>query len=248
MRALSTEEKNFNKLAAKYGHNAFTAQDFDNNQDLKSALKSFEDENSFKLEDDFSNILEFPDSHHQFLDMGYWILTDEHPYIKSDYAEQTAKLFNVHSESAVKDIASKAYYETYVQGFVSRRVIINDNEETWIKDTELAKKIERFHKLCQNIPKAKKFITSYYPRWEKSTKEEKKAIKENFQQLIEQISFITNDFNLLMIMNIAKNLMENGLNQATNLKVTALLALKLPGIDTKKIAKKIVTNMYLGKN
>jgi hypothetical protein len=238
MRSKTQLEKDFNKLAKKYGQQAFTAQDFDKNDKLQKALKSFELAKTYELANDFSNIKYFPDYHHDFLSRDQNIFDDESIFIENEIIEGTAKLFAVTHLPAVKDIACREYYDAYTQGFTTEK---NDRGEE-IQNFELNEKIEKFHNFCLNINHAKKFINDQYPQWSKADKKEKSNIIKELEKLKKSLSPFCAD---LKVINIAYFLITEykRLNQDKELKVRVLLHLHLPNIETKLIARNIVKNL-----
>lgn len=239
MKPLKNDEKEFNKLANAYGRKAYTKQDFDNDVDLQEAFESFVSQKNFVLKDDFSNLDEFQDYHHTFLEKkGDNYFNDIDGLRNSETIEYTQKLFKLTHRPTAKKIASEEYYEIYTSGF---NIYVNDKGEE-IQDTEIEEKIDKFHNLCINVDNSKKFINSYFPRWNNFSKKEKIEAKKEIKVLIANLKILRMDTKALEITYffITKY---NRLNQDTKIKADALLTLNLPKINNLSIAKEIVKNL-----
>jgi len=239
MRAKKPLEKDFNKLAKKYGHKkAFTAQDFDKNNELLKALKSFESAQTYVLADDFSNLKDLSSFHHEFLGKGQSMFDDENIFMKNESIEYTAKLFSLTDFSIAEKIACQGYYDTYANGF---EVVYDENGEQ-IQDFEINEKIEKFHNFCSNLNHAKKFIKNHFLQWEHTSKKDKKKMLDELKKLEMDLSPFCAD---LKVLKIAYYLISEckRLNGDKECKVNILLHLQLPNIATKPIAKKIVESL-----
>ncbi len=231
MRLKTVEEKEFNDAAAAYGIKAFTAQEFDKDEELQVAFDSYWRSRDFVLEDDLSNILEE--------DMGYIYFLESH---KDSYGESTVA-FEVASTQGlfelvvpIKEISCRLYQEIYTQGLVSIQI-----HGKLIEDTSIYDKVKKWHKFRREIDRIKPFVEKRYLRWENADKNEKKEILDDLNKLIEDLDVLGVDTRIL---SSTHKFLKNypGLNSIKKLKIATLLGLKLPLINSEKIAKKIIEN------
>ena len=240
MKTKTDEEKEFNKLVNDYGRKAYTKYEFDNDVDLQKALKSFISSENFVLKDDFSNLDEFQTYHHDFLENKDDYFNDIDRLRDSETIEYTKKLFKMTDHSIAKKIASEEYYEVWTNGFTT---YIDKNGEK-IQNTEIQEKIDKFHNFCINVDNTKKFIKSYFPRWEHFTREEKTKAKKEIKVLITNLEILKIDKKPLEVTYYFITKYQR-LNQDIKYKADILLCLQLPKINNLSIAKEIVKYLKL---
>ncbi len=227
MKPLTEIEKDFNAIAKSYGLKAFTAQDFKHNKELTKALDSYKtsQKTPLKLQDDLSNI--------HSIEIGYINFFEYYDKELHDNREDrelscTASLFEL--IQPIEEIACNEYFETYIYGF-----IIQDDGENITIDQKV-KDWHTFRRLADKIPS---YINTTFPRWEHVGKIEKKVYAKEHEKRIEQLNALGNDTHEVKIV---QHFLEKGfsLNQLANFKAGHLLSLRLPGINTPQIAKKII--------
>lgn len=236
-RPKSSDEKDFNKLAKKYGRTPFTANDFDKDLNLQRAFESFIKAKTFVLADDFSNLTDFTDDHHTFLKNRQKFLNAQHVYDENKVIEYTQKLFKISCKSTAKQIACDSYYEVFESGF---NIFIDEHGEKY-QDVEINDKIDKFHIFCNNVNRAKKFIQTQFPRWQHADTKEKKKIRSDINALLNNLEIFEIDIKLR---NIILYFVSNyRLNQDDTFKSDILLTLNLPNINSHDIAKRIVKTL-----
>jgi len=225
MRPLTSLEKDFNAIGKSYSHKAYTAQDFSNNKELKKAFASYKKSREEPVipKSDLSNISQ--------IEMGYINFFEHkdnklHDNTEATEIDCTMTLFEL--ISPIQEISCRDYLETEIYGFVI------DEEDTSIND-----KVKEWHKKRRTIDKIKPFIKSMFPRWDKAGKKEKSELKNTITKYIESLTCLGNDTTQL---EMVSHFMHSGLslNKINDYKAEILLKLKLPHINSKEIAKKII--------
>ena len=234
MRSKTKDELLFNKQAKKYGIHAFTATQFDKDDAIQKALISFVKYKDFKLNDDFSNLEDYDSSYFDyFLENAEG--TNEFNldiHKNAEEVESAQKLFEL--ISPVKKIACIEYYETETQGFVEVQTENGSRNDSTIYDL-----VVRWHRFRREVDKIKPFIRERFPRWDNAGVKEKKQYKEDIKKLIKNLEILGNDTKQLKRVDYFLS-NYSGLNQITKFKMELLLALKLPQINSKEIAKIII--------
>lgn len=244
MKTKSDEEKEFNKLANAYGRKAYTKHDFDNNQDLQKALKSFLSQENFVLKDDYSNLDKFQNYHYTFLENKdhYPESNDINKELESMTIEYIQKLFKITDTSTAKKIYSDEYYELFTQGY---NVYVNEKGEEF-QSIEIEEKIDKFHNFCINVDNSREFISEHFSGWGHFGRKEKVKAKKEIKDLIANLEILRMDTKALKVTyHFVTNYTR--VNEDTRCKADILLHLQLPKIDTLEIAKKIVKNLDLSQ-
>ena len=236
-RKKSEEEKDFNKLAIQYGRMPFIANDFDNDSNLKRALESFIKAKTFVLADDFSNLNDFTNEHHIFLENRHQFEHAKTVYEENLVVEYTQKLFRISSTPLAKKIACDYYREVFES---SCNIFTNENGEDY-QDLEINDKIDRFHIFFDNVNSAKRFIQTQFPRWQHADTKEKKKIRSDIEVLLNNLEILKIDIELRNV--ILYFVSKYKLNQDNIFKADILLSLNLPNINSHNLAKQIVKNL-----
>jgi len=241
MRTKTQKEKEFNACAKTYGVRAFTAKEFDKDKELQKAFNNFQSIIYFgsKPLRKFKLLRLYNLKFSSRIDIYYGTFLENYKKNNSsnnDYSTivvSTQKLFELHTP--IEAIACYEYFDAYIltQGYPTSY----DSKET----QEIIHNVQKWHKVRKEIDNIKPFIRQRFPQWEKATKQEKLKIKKDIETLINDLTTLRMDTRKI---NQVYDFINNytGLNQLSKYKIDVLLSLKLPLIDSPKIAKKILEN------
>lgn len=148
----------------------------------------------------------------------------------------TQQLFELHTP--IKDISCWEYFDAYMLEHMLVPPYGSQNKITLIND-----KIKQWHKTRRQVDKIKPFIEERFPRWSKASEKEKKEYVADIKKLISELEILGIDTSMLE--KVYYFISNYTLNQLNKYKADLLLELKLPLINSKEIANKILKNSKL---